>query len=158
MKQYLAVVCILMVQIHFITPVPLPFCCWLPMGMVSQCTRSLKTPTKSVSLIFNGTHMAGFSRRVTGIGLFSLIYNRLMGFSWQTALIVWVSPLVVGSHLSRCIEKTGGLDRNATRNKWRHWSQLISSANVIIQVIMVMYQIFAIISWYLCRFYFLGTW
>ncbi len=33
---------------------------------------------------------------------------------------------------TRCIEKTGGLDRNATHNKWHHWSQLISSPNVTI--------------------------
>ncbi len=36
---------------------------------------------------------------------------------------------------ARCIKKTGGLDRNATRNKRRHWSQLISSPNVIYKLL-----------------------
>ncbi len=48
----------------------------------------------------------------------------------------------------KVIRSTGGLNRNAICNKWHHWSQVISFSNVIMQVIMVMYQIFSIILWY----------
>ncbi len=47
----------------------------------------------------------------------------------------------------KAIKSRGWLDRNATRNKWHYWSQLINSTNVIMQVIMIMYQIFPFISW-----------
>ncbi len=43
---------------------------------------------------------------------------------------------------TKVIRSTGGLDLNESRNKWRHWSQLISSSNVILKVIMLMTKYF----------------
>ncbi len=57
------------------------------------------------------------------------------------------SPVWLEYHwfiLTKVIINIGEFDRNATCNKWRHWSQLINSSNVIIHVITVMNQIFTI--------------
>ncbi len=80
-----------------------------------------KPMTPLFSFLKAGTHLRGATTRQ---------------YEAAYALVMWTQ----GDFRS-----TGGLFRNATHNKWRHWSQLISSSNVIMQVIMVMYQIFSTI-------------